>query len=270
VRSCRTGRVVRLDLVSLTPAASATPEQDLAGGAAIAVGQGRLLLPTSAERVVELDARTLRPVDALEPGEVGGRGPPFRAAAAGGPCVALGGGRSASSSKLGEGVLRVWDAHAPGPPQVIAGVPSSVMSIAVGPRAVAFGALSGYLFLLRSGRRDYDTLTSQGAHTPSLEFTQTAHNGHVTGLAFSPDGARLVSVSGCWRDNPEVAPRTNELRVWRVADGALLHTAPALPRALTSVAWSPDGEELLVGTAVGTLQLWRPPPLSDGAAPSGR
>lgn len=51
------------------------------------------------------------------------------------------------------------------------------------------------------------------------------------------------------------------VRLWRAADGGLLHDMPGHEGTVRSVAWQPDGQRLASAGAGGTIRLWRP----DGA-----
>jgi len=73
----------------------------------------------------------------------------------------------------------------------------------------------------------------------------TGHTGNVAGLAFSPDGRRVVS--GSW---------DNTVRVWDVDTGNEIrcfegHTAP-----VGSVAFSPDGNQVASGSTDRTVRVW--------------
>jgi WD40 repeat protein len=72
-----------------------------------------------------------------------------------------------------------------------------------------------------------------------------AHPGVVYALRYTPDGKHLVSVGG--------APRSQGfLAVWSAADGKLLHAGELSLGTLFSLAVSPDGKYLAIGTGGGT------------------
>ena len=73
----------------------------------------------------------------------------------------------------------------------------------------------------------------------------------VLSVAFSPDGQTLASGS----DDKTV-------RLWRVADGALLRSLPEHTGIVWSVAFSPDGQTLASGSSDKTVRLWQ---VADGA-----
>ena len=67
-------------------------------------------------------------------------------------------------------------------------------------------------------------------------------------VVFSPDGILLAAGNAYY-----------EVRWWRVADGALLHTVRGHRDSVNSVAFSPDGKTLASGSLDGTVKLWRVP-----------
>ncbi len=77
-----------------------------------------------------------------------------------------------------------------------------------------------------------------------------AHDDYIWGVAFSPDGGTLATAS-----------RDGTIKLWRVADGALLQTLTGhAGENLIRVAFSPNGDVLAsVGAEDRSLRLWRVP-----------
>ncbi len=84
---------------------------------------------------------------------------------------------------------------------------------------------------------DDKTIKLWDAATGALLRTFEGHSGWVTSVAFSPDGARVLSGS---------ADKT--IKLWDAATGALLRTFEGHSNAVTSVAFSPDGARVLSGS----------------------
>ncbi len=79
----------------------------------------------------------------------------------------------------------------------------------------------------------------------------SGHKWYVTAVAFSPDGQTLASGSA-----------DETIKLWRMSDGACLHTLTGHTAGVTAVAVAPDGRTLASGSADATIKLWR---VSDGA-----
>ncbi|AIE76026.1 MULTISPECIES: WD40 repeat domain-containing protein [unclassified Synechocystis] len=78
--------------------------------------------------------------------------------------------------------------------------------------------------------------------------TLSGHSDKVSGVAFSPDGERVVSVSG--------GDRT--IRIWERQSGNLLQTLADNIGPTTSVVFTPDGSQFITG-AIGddrTIKFW--------------
>jgi WD40 repeat protein len=67
-------------------------------------------------------------------------------------------------------------------------------------------------------------------------------------VAWSPDGTRLASGCGS-RDG-------GELFVWEMPSGERARTFAGHPRAVSAIAWSPDGDLLVSGDSDGVLRWW--------------
>jgi cytochrome c len=71
------------------------------------------------------------------------------------------------------------------------------------------------------------------------------HHSNVNAVAFSPDGTRLLSGS-----------YDATLRLWQVADGALLATLRGHDFGVTSVAFTPDGRRAVSASVDETVRIW--------------
>ena len=71
------------------------------------------------------------------------------------------------------------------------------------------------------------------------------HTDYVFGVAFSPDGQRIVSGS-----------LDKTVRVWDAATGKEMLTLKGHRDGVESVAFSPDGQWILSGSSGGTVKMW--------------
>ena len=84
---------------------------------------------------------------------------------------------------------------------------------------------------------------------PRIEVVpRIPHSSDVRSVAFSPDGARVLS-GHFGRGNTEV-------RLWDTATGALLRSFEGHSDEVGSVALSPDGTRVLSGSDDKTARLW--------------
>jgi WD40 repeat protein len=79
----------------------------------------------------------------------------------------------------------------------------------------------------------------------SLQRLIPAHAGQVAALAFTPDGAGLLSGGA-----------DHQVRLWNVADGAPLRSYPGSEAEVTSVAVTQDGERVLAGGLDKKIRIW--------------
>jgi RNA polymerase sigma factor (sigma-70 family) len=81
-------------------------------------------------------------------------------------------------------------------------------------------------------------------------------NGYMSsgnGLAFSPDGRRLVT----WSENPFGSSPTDHVAVWDAATGrAVARLMTDRPVGAGSAAFAPDGRTLATASAGGLIRLW--------------
>ncbi len=84
-----------------------------------------------------------------------------------------------------------------------------------------------------------------------LEALLKGHSNAVEGLAFSPDGKKLISGSANF-----------DAIIWDVAQGTLLHRLKGHRGEIYAVGFTPDGQRAVTGSYDNTLRLWS---VADGA-----
>jgi WD40 repeat protein len=128
-----------------------------------------------------------------------------------------------------------WDL-ATGTPTPLAGHDSWV-------RAIACSADGQTLF---SGGYDGRVIWwPASAEKPEPARKIDAHQGWVRAIALSPNGQQLAS---CGNDNV--------VKVWNVADGALVAELPGHASHVYNVAWHPDGNSLASCDLKGVVKQW--------------
>ena len=116
------------------------------------------------------------------------------------------------------------------------------------------GSLAGDLLLLdvEGGEEVEPTLASdppEVADAPAF-FQRLAHQGSCKGVVYSTDGATLYSISQGSR------AYMNQLRVWDTETGEERRPVVFREHNLQSLARSPDGTLLAIGTELGTAEVW--------------
>jgi WD40 repeat protein len=82
-------------------------------------------------------------------------------------------------------------------------------------------------------------------------FAPTGHQGEVFSLAVSPDGTTLAVGSDDGRAEPGAT-----IKLWDVASGKLIRTFLRQGVRVLSLAYTPDGKELVAGQTAGTVAFW--------------
>lgn len=88
---------------------------------------------------------------------------------------------------------------------------------------------------------------------PEIVWQRGGHYGDVRCAAWSPDGRWVATGSGIDYNN---SSRDLTIKIWRVADRALVRTFTAHQRGITAMAFSPDGAWLATGSEDKTVKLW--------------
>src|SRR5262249_18012919 len=94
------------------------------------------------------------------------------------------------------------------------------------------------------------------ASTGRLLCTYSGHTQNVTGVAYSPDGGTLASVSGSSIALPQAANKPGELILRSVKTGQIGSTISGHGGPLTGVAYHPDGKLIATSSWDRTIRLW--------------
>ena len=202
------------------------------------------------------------------------------------PSVAFSALGSRALSASGDKTLRLWDLATGQTLLTLKGHTGDVNSVAFSPDGKR--ALSG---------SDDWTLRLWDLGTGQTLKTLTGHTKEVRSVAFSPDGKRALSGSldgtlrvwdlatgntlltqaaaASWSvafspdgDRALLGSYDGTVRLWDLNIGQVINTLSAPPvgrpvadiyRAVTSVAFSPDGKRALSGSMDGTVRLWGDP-----------
>jgi WD40 repeat protein len=147
--------------------------------------------------------------------------------------------------------IRLWDVAARKPLRILHGHEQAVVGLDVSPDGQTIG----------SGSDDSSVRLWRLADGQPLRRMDAGN--HAYAVAFSPDGRLLAStgrarggIGTLWHQLTGGGGARQSLRVWRVADGALL-AAASEPEDSMTVAFSPDGSWLATARDDGVVSLWR-------------
>lgn len=172
------------------------------------------------------------------------------------------GTRIATASK--DRTVRVVHADGSGVPQTLFGHAEKVVGVAFAPsgdRLLSFGfdpiprlwnVETGALVSVLSGIPAHPSAALRARLGQPLSkgagplVTLLGHTGGINGIAFSPDGARIVTASS------DLSART-----WDAKTGAPF-ARRQVGKLVNGVAWSPDGRRVALAADDPALQLWSP------------
>ncbi|KAH8047526.1 U4 snRNA binding protein [Aureococcus anophagefferens] len=129
----------------------------------------------------------------------------------------------------------------------------AVLCVAFSPcgARVATGSLDGtaLVFNAKSGGNQ---LTLEG-HGDGVACTLEGHTGHVLGVAFARDGARVATASGDWT-----------CRIWGVGSGTVETFVTGHIDMVICCAFNHDGTRFATGSADKTIKIWNAARLFNG------
>jgi WD40 repeat protein len=130
-----------------------------------------------------------------------------------------------------DGTVRVWDRQTGEALRTLRGHEGAVLAVAFSPEG-----------RLASGGADHTARLWDGEGNEVLALR--GHTVDVASVAFSPDGTRLATGGG--------GDERGELKVWRAADGTVLHAVDDL-EPITALCFSPNGTRLATALRDSTV-----------------
>jgi WD40 repeat protein len=158
-------------------------------------------------------------------------------------------------SSCQDGTIKLWNAVTGREERTITGHSGPAFGLAFSPdgtRLAATGDIphaSGTAFVAGEVRV-WDAATGQEV------LVLRGHTATILGVAFSPDGRRLVTAS-----------RDARVKVWDTALGQETFTLTGHTGPVTSVAFSADGQRIASASLDGTVKLWDAAPAGERPGP---
>ena len=166
------------------------------------------------------------------------------------------GGRELASA--GEhGNIRIWDTRAGSLLRTLPTGTDTIYALSYSP--------DGRLLASGDGFPPYEEpyhMRGQGvvriwdAATGQVLRTLRGHTQNVMGVAFSPDGLTLASVSGSSLTVPQTASKPGELFLWNTATGERVRNVTGHAGPLTGVSYHPGGHLIATSSWDRTIRLW--------------
>jgi WD40 repeat protein len=207
---------------------------------------GRRIASASKDGTVRLwDPETGRPIKLLERH---GRAVYSLAFRPGGDELASGGE---------DGTIQVWDTRTGSLLRTLHEAAETVYALAYSPdgRLLASGhgnpPWEGAIHMRARGiARIWDATTGRALRT------LRGHTQNVMGVAFSPDGRTLASVSGSSLSVAQAESRPGELFLWATGTGDLVRRLSGHAGPLTSVSYDPRGDLIATSSWDRTIRFW--------------
>jgi len=140
------------------------------------------------------------------------------------------------------------------PIKTFKGYDDSVFSVAFNPSGTIL-ASGSYGYISRDSVIEHSVIKLWNVKNGTLIKTLKGHRNYIKSVAFSPDGAVLVS-----------GETDRTIKLWDAKSGILLKTLKGHSKSINSVAFSPNGTMIASGSGDNTINLWDMNPYNESLA----
>jgi WD40 repeat protein/serine/threonine protein kinase len=156
-----------------------------------------------------------------------------------------------------DGTVRIWDIETGALLKALPRGAETIYALRYSPDGRILAAGEGFPpWEMAESMRGKGVIRLWDSASGKLVRTLRGHFQNVMGVAFSPDGKTLASVSGSWVNVPQVASRPGELILWSTETGEIRRQITGHGGPLTGVAYRPDGASIATSSWDRTVKVW--------------
>jgi WD40 repeat protein len=152
----------------------------------------------------------------------------------------------------GDGIIKLWDVATGRELRTITAHPGDSFNTMM---SVALSADRQTIITGLTGRQE-GIIKQWDLSTGREIMTFSGHSDSVTALAISPDNRRIVSFSSNNIVGGQYTGMGNTIKLWNTATGREIWSFSGLSCNIRSLAFSPDGRQIISGSSNGTTRFW--------------